>query len=459
MSTFQANQSNGFSPLLLSPSSTSHPIIANNHLILFDNSDQGSVDSDYTSLGSSKFYGNGGSSSSLHRQGRSQSIDELASTTNIPTRHFNGTLNVNKLNNDPLQFVKIHPNHELIERAQEQLTLLESRKRLQETFKLNAHIHNLSINNNINNNTNASPTTNITTSRKPSTTSTSSIQNHLATRPRQSEVYEDYSEAVENWRLKREEKRKQSLKPTQSDDASPLSSPIIESTPSSSIKKSDETEIKSNLRSPSPPTVVLSSSTTNESTDQLTVKNRIPLKSPSPQRIKGPAKIHEIYIQKAVDIRGFGFKLDGGSLHNRPIYISTLEDGSPADKAGLCVEDEIISMHGENIEYMTFDQVRKILKERNLRGSIRLVVRTFEDIIDDSSQTLTVGLTTGHSRTPSPQKLASNSQPTILPVSPPPTTSRTIPVTSPTPSNIHAPIYTFLPYTPPPLRFQQLIQL
>lgn len=52
--------------------------------------------------------------------------------------------------------------------------------------------------------------------------------------------------------------------------------------------------------------------------------------------------------------------------------------GSPADKAGLCVDDEIISMHDENVEQMTFDQVRKLLKERNLRGSIRLVVRTFE---------------------------------------------------------------------------------
>lgn len=153
MATFQQNQSNGFSPLLLSPSSTSNTTITNNHILLFDNSDQGSVDSDYTSLGSSKFYGNGGSTSSLHRQGRSQSIDELASstTTTIPTRHFNGTLNVNKLNNDPLQFVKVHPNHDLIERAQEQLTLLESRKRLQENFKLKTNNNNNNINNTISN--------------------------------------------------------------------------------------------------------------------------------------------------------------------------------------------------------------------------------------------------------------------------------------------------------------------
>jgi hypothetical protein len=155
MSTIQPNHSNGFSPILLSPSSTSNTTITNNHILIFDNSDQGSVDSDYTSLGSSKFYGNGGSTSSLHRQGRSQSIDELASTTTIPTRHFNGTLNVNKLNNDPLQFVKIHPNHDLIERAQEQLTLLESRKRLQDTFKSN---HNNNNNNNNNNNTTSNQT-------------------------------------------------------------------------------------------------------------------------------------------------------------------------------------------------------------------------------------------------------------------------------------------------------------
>ena len=135
MSTLQHNQLNSFSPVLLSPSSTT----ITNHTTLFDNSDQGSVDSDYTSLGSSKFYGNGGSTSSLHRQGRSHSIDELASTTTIPTRHFNGTLTVNKSNNDPLQFVKIHPNHELLERAQEQLSIAESRKRLQENYRLSHH--------------------------------------------------------------------------------------------------------------------------------------------------------------------------------------------------------------------------------------------------------------------------------------------------------------------------------
>lgn len=132
MSILQQYSMHSLSSMLLSPSSTT----LTNHISLFDNSDQGSVDSDYTSLGSSKFYGNSGSTSSLNRQGRSQSIDELAVTTTIPTRHFHGISNPNKSNTDPLQFVKIHPNHDLIERAQEQLSLAESRKRLQENYQL-----------------------------------------------------------------------------------------------------------------------------------------------------------------------------------------------------------------------------------------------------------------------------------------------------------------------------------
>lgn len=144
MSTFQQNQSTSLSPILLSPSTTT----ITNHISLFDNSDQGSVDSDYTSLGSSKFYAHSGSTSSLNRQGRSQSIDELASsiTTTIPTRHFNGSTNVNKSNTDPLQFVKIHPNHDLIERAQEQLSLSESRKRLQENYEIRPDVNVTKVN-------------------------------------------------------------------------------------------------------------------------------------------------------------------------------------------------------------------------------------------------------------------------------------------------------------------------
>ncbi|CAF1002928.1 unnamed protein product [Rotaria sordida] len=297
-------------------------------------------------------------------------------------------------------------------------------------------------------------TTNITSIRKPSTTpTTSSITAFAATRSRQNDIYEDYSEAVENWRQKREQKRKQSSSVIRTEDEPTTTTTTtarlnIEPSHPSPKKNFDVPETKPKLLSPSPPQINISppSTKTNISTGQLSISNRIESKSPTPPRNRGLGKIHEIFIQKPIDIRGFGFKLDGGPAQNRPIYISTLEDGSPADKAGLCIDDEVISMNDENIQHMTFDQVRKILKERNLRGSIKMVVKTYEDIVDDNSQTVTIE----YSRTPSPQKPLSNlqSNTSVTPISTATTTS-TILVSSTTPSNVQSPVYTFLPGTPP----------
>lgn len=32
-------------------------------------------------------------------------------------------------------------------------------------------------------------------------------------------------------------------------------------------------------------------------------------------------------MEKPVDVRGFGFKLDGGRTQDRPIYIAAIEEG------------------------------------------------------------------------------------------------------------------------------------
>ncbi|CAF1487096.1 unnamed protein product [Adineta steineri] len=218
---------------------------------------------------------------------------------------------------------------------------------------------------------------------------------------------DDEKNAVENWRQKREQKRSKNVNTDNEEiSISPFKIEPIRRKPIHSV--------------PSPPI------------------EKIKSKSPSPMRFKGPAKIHEIYIEKPIEIRGFGFKLDGGRSQNRPIIISAIEEDSPADKAGLCIDDEVISMNNENIENLTFDQVRKILKERNLRGSIKMIVKTYEDTIDDNSQTVTNGFPTDHSRTPSPPKHISTT--TISPNIP-------VPKTNSTPNNL-SPVYTFLPYTP-----------
>ncbi|CAF3086261.1 unnamed protein product [Rotaria sp. Silwood2] len=240
-------------------------------------------------------------------------------------------------------------------------------------------------------------------------------------------AFDDEKNAVDSWRKKREQKRLKNVNISHTDDNEQPISPLkIETVikPELTKKPINEPVAKPQRMLSSPPIVPIKP------------------KSPSPLRIKGPAKIREVFIEKPIDIRGFGFKLDGGRVQSRPIFISTIEEGSPADKSGLCVDDEIISMNDENIENMTFDQVRKILKERNLRGSIKMVVRTFEDVVDDHSQTITAGPTTDHSRTPSPQKVISTT--TVSPISITAPKTNIMPLST---TNVQSSVSTSLPYT------------
>ena len=61
----------------------------------------------------------------------------------------------------------------------------------------------------------------------------------------------------------------------------------------------------------------------------------------------------------------------------------------------------------------------------------------FSDLIDDNSQTATIGHTTDHSRTPSPQKAI------FTTTTKPNTTSSAV-------TNAQSPVHTSSPYTPPP---------
>ena len=85
----------------------------------------------------------------------------------------------------------------------------------------------------------------------------------------------------------------------------------------------------------------------------------------------------------------------------------------------------------------------------------RLIVIKVLDVIDDNSQTVTVGPATDHSRTPSPQKMftLSQSNPPAPPVSTSSNTNHLSNTMSTTASKEQAPVYTFLPsasIAPPP---------
>ncbi|CAF0837518.1 unnamed protein product [Didymodactylos carnosus] len=204
--------------------------------------------------------------------------------------------------------------------------------------------------------------------------------------------------AVENWRQKREQKRQKSTSSTtksfDDEDNSSKNDYTLKNVSVSPSSNNITTTLKQNDNTTNSVNK-LSVISQQQNADQLQQR---PSKSPSP-RPKGPAKIRELFIEKPVNVRGFGFKLNGGN--NRPVYISSLEDGSPADKCGLNIDDEVLYMNDENVEQMTFDQVRKLLKDRILKGTIKLVVRTYEEIFDENTQNV---IAQHHSRTPSPQK-------------------------------------------------------
>lgn len=73
------------------------------------------------------------------------------------------------------------------------------------------------------------------------------------------------------------------------------------------------------------------------------------------------------------------------------------------------------------------------------------------DLLDfaDDTTTTTQTVTTGHSRTPSPQKPVSSTY-TNSPAPSISTTTSSIRVSSATPPNVQSPVYTFLPYTTSP---------
>ena len=43
--------------------------------------------------------------------------------------------------------------------------------------------------------------------------------------------------------------------------------------------------------------------------------------------VQGPSKVRQISIEKPLEMRGFGFKLDGGRVNQRATFVSAIEEG------------------------------------------------------------------------------------------------------------------------------------
>nr|XP_016774637.3 PDZ domain-containing protein 7 isoform X4 [Pan troglodytes] len=70
--------------------------------------------------------------------------------------------------------------------------------------------------------------------------------------------------------------------------------------------------------------------------------------------------IHSVRVEKSPAGR-LGFSVRGGSEHGLGIFVSKVEEGSSAERAGLCVGDKITEVNGLSLESTTMGSAVKVL--------------------------------------------------------------------------------------------------
>nr|XP_024647585.1 PDZ domain-containing protein 7 isoform X10 [Macaca nemestrina] len=70
--------------------------------------------------------------------------------------------------------------------------------------------------------------------------------------------------------------------------------------------------------------------------------------------------IHSVRVEKSPAGR-LGFSVRGGSEHGLGIFVSKVEEGSSAERAGLCVGDKITEVNGLSLESITMGSAVKVL--------------------------------------------------------------------------------------------------
>ncbi|CAF5099090.1 unnamed protein product, partial [Rotaria socialis] len=68
-----------------------------------------------------------------------------------------------------------------------------------------------------------------------------------------------------------------------------------------------------------------------------------------------------------------GFALSGKTAP--PYVICQVEGGSPAEKAGLLINDALLSINGKSVTETTYEETVKLIKEALQKKNVELVVR------------------------------------------------------------------------------------
>ncbi|XP_035694388.1 Na(+)/H(+) exchange regulatory cofactor NHE-RF2-like [Branchiostoma floridae] len=193
------------------------------------------------------------------------------------------------------------------------------------------------------------------------------------------------------------------------------------------------------------------------------VVSQAPTEEPPAQRVAVPPHLAPRLCHIAKGDSGYGFNLHGEKGH-RGQFIRAIDAGSPAEVAGLKVQDRLVEVNGENIESLKHAEVVGKIKEGGNETTLLVVDKESDAFFQEKGVTITkeyVGGTPGVNgdpvvETPPPTPPAveepvsvtevSSAPPVNSPVSSPDTSSPELPP-PPTPEETPAPV---VDIPPPP---------
>ena len=109
-----------------------------------------------------------------------------------------------------------------------------------------------------------------------------------------------------------------------------------------------------------------------------------PTSSPSSKSQPSPPTGTRVCILQPASDRTAGFALSGKSPP--PYIICQIEKNSPADKAGLSINDALLSINGKSVTEKSYEETVKLIKEALQQKSVELVVRDASSTSQAQSQ-------------------------------------------------------------------------
>ncbi|MBN3323819.1 WHRN protein, partial [Atractosteus spatula] len=113
-----------------------------------------------------------------------------------------------------------------------------------------------------------------------------------------------------------------------------------------------------------PPTLPLRASPDSFSTSS---EGTAPALPPPPGRAspqEPPGELRQVSLRRSKSHEGLGFSIRGGSEHGVGIYVSLVEPGSLAEREGLRVGDQILSVNDKAFERVTHAEAVKVGETR-----------------------------------------------------------------------------------------------